>query len=68
MYRRSVSILARVAARLNVRAGESQLFDFKLNVVELDEFPTQKDRLMSPPILALPQQGQRYNTDTGACG
>lgn len=58
---------ARVFAPLNVRVEKDQPFEFELNVVELDVFQYRKERLMSPPILALRPHGQRYNVDKIAC-
>lgn len=64
---RFVFIIARVAAPLNVRTRKSQLFEFELNIGDLDAFQKLKKLLMFSPLLSLPRHQQRYNLDKDAC-
>lgn len=50
VYCYSVTNFARVAAPLNFRKGNNQLFEFELNDIERDTFQEFKERLIFLPI------------------
>lgn len=52
---------------MNLQTVYSQLFEFRLNVVELYVFQELKERLTLPQILELPHHRQFYTVDTDAC-
>lgn len=67
VYYRFVPNLARAAALLNVQTRKNQPSQFDLKIVEIDAFQDLKERLMTPPILALSRREQRYTLETDGC-
>ena len=68
VFRRFVPNFARVAAPLNLmlQKGQPDKFD-ELTDEQKAAFNELKERLISPPILALPQPHGHYVLDTDAC-
>ena len=68
VYRRFVKDFAKIAAPLNdkLRKGEPARFH-TLNQAESDAFAELKERLTSPPVLALPRRDGHLTLDTDAC-
>ena len=68
VYRRFVENFARIAAPLNKKLRKGEPFEFgHLNDAEHSAFLTLKDKLVNPPILALPRHNYHYTLDTDAC-
>ena len=68
VYRRFVQNFARIAAPLNQKLTKGMPFEFGLLTdTEYQAFEILKNKLMIPPILALPRHGYKYTLDTDAC-
>lgn len=68
VFRRFVPNFARISSPLNakLRKGEPSSFG-DLDEKETEAFNILRDKLISPPVLALPNATGRYTVDTDAC-
>ena len=68
VYRRFVPNFARVAAPFNRKLSKGEPYAFEtLTDREYEAFHNLRDKLVRPPILALPRDGDPYTLDTDAC-